>query len=139
MVKVVLKSDRERPGWLVFGDVDYQVGGSHRRISSRSHVWRPPTDVYETEDAVVVRVEIPGMREADFSIFLEDRNLIISGVRPDRPERRAYQQMEIHFGEFRTDIALHSPVDTDTVEAEYDDGFLRLVLPKTKPRHIKIE
>ena len=68
----------------------------------RSNVWSPPTNVYETEEAYVVRVEIAGMREEDFEILLENNTLLISGSRPDLTERRAYQQMEIRFGKFST-------------------------------------
>ena len=75
----------------------------------RPHVWRPPTDVYETEDAIVVRVEIAGMREADFTVALVERSLLIRGVRQDLTERRAYYQMEIPFGEFSTEVELPRP------------------------------
>ena len=61
----------------------------------RSGVWSPPTDVYEAEDAYIVRVELAGMSESDFEITLEDGFLNISGTRPDIPERRAYQQLSL--------------------------------------------
>lgn len=104
----------------------------------RSSAWSPPTDVYETEDAYVVRVEVAGMREADFEIMLENDFLQISGTRPDIPERRAYQQMEIRFGRFFTAVGLPSSVDIDASRAEYDDGFLTVVLPKIKPVMVKV-
>lgn len=115
------------------------AGSSHWRMSLRSHVWRPPTDVYETEVEIVVRVEIAGMKEDDFTIELNDRYLSIRGVRPDIPERRAYHQMEIRFGEFNTEVELPSAVIADGVEAVYRDGFLRVVLPKARARKIQIE
>lgn len=108
------------------------------RIATRPHIWRPPTDVYETEEAIIVRVEIAGMREADFSIQLIERNLQIRGVRQDVPERRSYHQMEIPFGEFSSEVDLLAPVAVDQIEAVYRDGFLRVVLPKARPQQIKI-
>jgi HSP20 family protein len=99
----------------------------------QSSIWSPPTDVYETDDAYTVRVEIAGMREDDFEVVVENNMLLISGSRPDILERRAYQQMEIRFGKFATAIGLPSPIDVDHAVAQYADGFLAITLPKTKP------
>jgi HSP20 family protein len=97
---------------------------------AQSHVWSPPTDLYETDDKYVVRVEIAGLRDQDFSVTLDNNYLVISGSRPDVLERRAYHQMEIRFGEFSTVVALPSQVDPDQTIAEYSDGFLVVTLPK---------
>ncbi len=105
----------------------------------QSSIWSPPTDVYETDDAYAVRVEIAGMREDDFEVAMENNVLLISGNRPDIPERRAYHQMEIRFGKFATAIGLPSPVDVDHAIARYADGFLTITLPKSKPNQIKVE
>ena len=111
----------------------------HLRIVSRPRPWRPSTDVYETETAIVVRVEVAGMRESDFSLSLVDRTLFIKGVRQDVNERRAYHQMEIQFGEFSSEIELSSPIAVDQAEAVYRDGFLIIVLPKARPTQIKVK
>ncbi len=108
------------------------------RLHMRSHIWRPPTDVYEIEDALVVRVEIAGMRESDFAIYLDGRFLAIRGVRPDITERRAYHQMEIRFGEFATEVELPYQVVVDEIQATYTNGFLRILLPKAQSQHIDI-
>lgn len=105
----------------------------------RSSIWSPPTDEYETEDAYIVRVEIAGMREENFEIAIENSTLYISGSRPDKHERRAYQQMEIRFGKFATAVSLPGPVNADQTAAEYQDGFLTVTLPKQKPNQIKVE
>jgi HSP20 family protein len=102
------------------------------QIRAHSHVWSPLTDLYETEDKYVVRVEIAGLRDQDFSVTLDNNYLVISGSRPDVLERRAYHQMEIRFGEFSTVVALPSQVDPDQTVAEYSDGFLVVTLPKIK-------
>jgi len=109
------------------------------RLSMRTPAWRPPTDVYEWEETLVVRVEIAGMREQDFAIQLNGRILTIRGTRQDLPERRAYHQMEIRFGEFNIDLELPSHVDADQVQATYSDGFLRVQLPKARSRQIPIK
>jgi HSP20 family protein len=105
----------------------------------RSNAWSPPTDLYETEKAYVVRVEIAGMREDDFEILLENNTLLISGLRPDFTERRAYHQMEIRFGKFSTALNLPGPVNIEQARAEYKDGFLTVDLPKTTSNQNKVE
>jgi HSP20 family protein len=100
------------------------------QVHSQSHIWSPPTDVYETENAYVVRVEVAGMRQQDFSVQVENNFLKISGARADKPERRAYHQMELRFGEFSTVVALPGPVDVENSSAEYEDGFLMVTLLK---------
>jgi HSP20 family protein len=98
----------------------------------RSSIWSPPTDVYETEESYVVRVEVAGMRDEDFEVTIENNSLLVSGIRPDTSERRAFHQMEIRFGKFATAVGLPNPVDVDGSLAEYSDGFLTITLPKTK-------
>ncbi|MCS6909059.1 MAG: Hsp20/alpha crystallin family protein [Anaerolineales bacterium] len=107
--------------------------------SRRSHAWRPPTDIYETETAIVVQVELAGMRRENISIELQDRRLMIAGIRPhDRSVPRSYHQIEINFGEFRVDVELPTAVATAEIQAEYEDGFLRITLPKLQPRRLEI-
>ena len=105
----------------------------------RSGVWCPPTDVYETDENFVVRMEIAGMREEDFEVAMNNTLLTISGVRPGSNERCAYHQMEIGFGRF--DIAVEVPVavNGDTSTAEYRDGFLTITLPKANPKQQEAE
>lgn len=110
----------------------------HWRIVTRPHAWRPPTDVYETEHAIIVRIEIAGMKETEFSISMQERYLSVRGSRSDMPERRAYHQMEIPFGEFEVEFELPVPVIIGQVEANYRDGFLRITLPKARATHISI-
>jgi HSP20 family protein len=109
------------------------------RVSIHQHIWSPPTDVYETEEKYIIRVEIAGMDENDLSVKIDQNRLIISGFRPDFPETRAYHRMEIHFGEFSTEVEFPGPVEIDHVEADYQNGFLRIVLPKAQAKRIPIE
>jgi HSP20 family protein len=104
-----------------------------------SSVWSPPTDVYETDVDFVVRVEVAGIRETDLDVSFENGILTIDGVRPDVTERRAYHQMEIHFGKFSTAIGVPGPIDLDSSIAEYKDGFLIVRMPKAKLSNVKIE
>jgi HSP20 family protein len=139
MDELELKSEPLQPRWYSTDEFESLKEGAHRwRNGVRSHIWRPATDVYETVDSIVVRVEIAGMREEDFSISLTGNQLSVRGNRPDIQERRAYQQMEIFFGEFLTEVELPGPVLSDQVLAEYNAGFLRLVFPKEQPKNIQI-
>jgi len=115
-------------------------GVTSPRSGRNGTVWIPPTDLYETEDALIVQAEIAGVQQADIAVSLFDRRLIISGVRADHgPLRRAYHQLQIHFGEFRAEVELPLAVDEAGVDAEYSDGLLRVVLPKLKAQRVDIQ
>jgi len=140
MEDIYVSPDSMRRVWHISEDFQNPLTDTSRwRIISRPHAWRPPTDVYETEDALVIRVEVAGMRESDFTISLVERSLTIRGVRQDTSERRAYHQLEIAFGEFSTELELPYTVISEKVEASYRDGFLRITLPIAQPKHIKVE
>ena len=100
--------------------------------------WRPPTDVYETDEAVIVRVEIAGMRDADFVVTLHDQLLMISGQRADPAPKVAYHQLEVRYGEFRTEVYLHWAVEPTDISAVYQDGFLIITLPKARVRQVRV-
>lgn len=103
----------------------------HRLPARQRCLWCPPTDVYETPSAAVVKVEIAGVDEDDFNISFADNTLTVAGVRRDREkEQRAYQQMEIWSGPFRTQVYIPWRVEADAIEAHYTDGFLVVRLPK---------
>ena len=107
-------------------------------VVRHAHAWRPPTDVYETDENVVVRVEVAGMKETDLSVSLTDRVLIITGVRQDPSPKVAYHQMEIRYGDFRTEVFLHWAVEQENIVATYSDGFLQVMLPKAGARRVPV-
>jgi HSP20 family protein len=101
-------------------------------------VWRPPTDVYETDDSVVVVVEIAGLSEGDYAVTLSGRMLLISGERHDPAEKLAYQQMEIRHGRFRTQVHLPWALEPQGQRASYANGFLKVVLSKAQVRRVPV-
>ncbi len=105
----------------------------------RSSVWNPPTDVYETDGNLVIKVEVAGMRDEDFEVAVEKNILIITGHRPDANERRAYHQMEIMSGKFEIAFRLPVHIDIENAVAEYKDGFLVIVFPKMNPQSNEVE
>ncbi len=103
-------------------------------------VWVPPTDVYETESSLTVKVEVAGMQEDDFEVVVEEQILMIRGIRgTDQNERRAYHQMEIRSGKFEMAIGLPSGIDLDAASAEYTQGFLTIIFPKMQAKQIEVE
>jgi HSP20 family protein len=102
-------------------------------------VWRPPTDVYETDDSAVVIVEIAGLAGGDFDISLDGRMLVVSGERHDPAAKLAYQQMEIRYGRFRTEVHLPWALDSSGQTAVYEDGLLRITLRKAQSRRVPVK
>lgn len=113
-------------------------GPSGWAVAQHTHAWRPPTDVFETAEAVVVRIEVPGVRESDFNVSLTERLLVITGFRQDPSPKVAYHQMEVRFGEFRSEVYLHWAIDNANIQAVYENGFLQVILPKVRKRQIHI-
>jgi HSP20 family protein len=111
------------------------VYGRQWSLSYQGRTWRPPTDVYETADAVVVKLEVAGMSEEDFDIAFVDGNLLIRGIRHDPTEKLGYHQMEISYGEFRVEVYLPVPILPDRIAATYQNGFLLVSLPKEHRRY----
>jgi HSP20 family protein len=140
MVRVTSKLDPKRTEPKSFSEMRASGNDSLPwRLIVHTPAWRPPTDVFETDEAFIVRVEIAGMKEDDFLIELDQNALSIHGLRSDLPERRAYHQMEIYFGEFRIEMELPRPVIASQVQADYENGFLRVTLPKERPLQVRIE
>jgi HSP20 family protein len=101
--------------------------------------WSPPTDLYETETEYVVTMELAGMRDGSCEVVFDNGVLTIAGRRQDTTGRRAYHQMEIHFGRFLTSVRLPGPIDLDHAQAEYKDGFLVVRMPRAKNVDVKVE
>ncbi len=106
----------------------------------RGDVWQPPTDVYETERDIVIKVSLPGVRADDVRVNCNGEVISIRGVRrgPDRDTVRTYHQMEIRNGYFERRIAIHKPFDPRKAHGEYRDGFLFVFIPKAPEpvRHV---
>ncbi len=100
--------------------------------------WRPSLEVYETGDALVVCAEIAGMDEGQLDVVIDGELLAIRGERPDpdHSDRRAYHEARIPYGAFGADVYIPFPVDPERTQAEYRNGFLRIVLPRTAARTI---
>lgn len=114
------------------------VTGSRPLSRSNIGVWRPPVEVYESEAALVVTLEIPGVREEDLDVTVEDAILRISGLRhnPSVNQKRTYHEMGIAYGPFEAAVFLPFAVLLDDVMAVYENGFLRVTLPRAQATRI---
>lgn len=137
MVDVVLKIQPIKASQNVMHSL--QRARSSWQYLSGSHTWVPPTDVYEMDDAIHVRVEIAGMRDGELSVTLDEDVVLIEGNRPSPNQDCAYHQLEIGYGKFQSGVKLQSPINPEEAQAAYQDGFLFLKLPKDKPHHVEIK
>lgn len=109
------------------------------RVSYHSNLYRPPVDVVESSADFLVRIEIAGVEEKDFSVDYDRNRLLVNGIRHDPYKNRSFHQMEIHFGEFQIEILINQPISRDEIKAEYRNGFLEVSLPKAAPHDIVIK
>lgn len=108
-------------------------------VAQRQHQrWRPPVEVYETEDALIVATEIAGISDKDLNVVIENDVLSIRGERTDDRggERRSYRETGIAYGPFGVDVFIPFSVDADRAEADYANGILRIRLPRSSARTI---
>jgi HSP20 family protein len=111
-------------------------------VSTRS--WAPPVDIYETEDAIVLKAELPGIDPKDVEVRVEDNTLYLKGERNYEKEvkEQNYHRIERSYGSFARSFTLPNSISAEKVKAEYKDGLLTLTMPKreeAKPKTIKID
>lgn len=118
----------------IFGELTSRLSGDR---------WQPAIDVFETEKAIVVRVELAGVRRGDVQVSVDGDVLRIRGVRrsPSESDVELLHRMEIAFGPFERSLSIPIPFEREQVAAHLADGFLRVTLPKRLPakRQIEIE
>ncbi len=103
----------------------------------------PPVDIYEDEQKLVLKLEVPGVKQEDLDIQVENRTLTVRGERKFANEEKQenFHRVEHRYGTFARTFTLPSTVDPENVQATYDAGVLTLSLskkPEAKPRQIKI-
>jgi HSP20 family protein len=105
--------------------------------------WVPPMDLVEADDHFVLKADLPGLREGEVNIEVQDGTLTISGERQAEHEQRekGWYRIERAFGSFNRSLTLPDGVDPDRIEASFSDGVLEVRIPKPeerKPRRISI-
>src|SRR5579864_2054767 len=114
-----------------------------RDESLTSSSFAPAVDVYEDEHHITLKVEVPGIDEKDIDIRLENNVLTVHGERKIEKEEKEenFRRIERQYGSFTRTFTLPSTVDAERIQADYDKGILKIVLPKkaeAKPKSIKV-
>lgn len=118
-------------------------GPEGRDESLTTSQFAPPVDVYEDEHNVVLKVEVPGIDEKDIDVRVENNVLTVHGERKVEKEEKEenFRRIERQYGSFTRTFSLPSTVDAERIQADYDKGILKIVLPKkaeAKPKQIKV-
>ena len=118
-------------------------GGTGEEAGWGVRTWAPPVDIYETDDALILKAELPGVSKDDVSIEIHQNTLILRGQRKHEAEVKEdnYHRVERAYGTFQRSFMLPTLVDQEHVQATYHDGVLELRLPKSeaaKPKRIAI-
>lgn len=125
----------------LFNDTFAHAFGDQQELSPRA--WVPPVDIYQTEEGLVLKAELPGVNPDDVEIRVEDNTLHLKGERKfekDVKEENLHR-VERSYGTFARSFALPNSIDPDKVRAEYNGGVLTLTMPtreEAKPKTIKI-
>ena len=115
--------------------------GEEREMISGS--WYPNVDIHENDKELVLTAELPGVDEKDIDIETEGNTLIIKGKREMEKETKEedYHRIERSYGSFYRSFSLPSNVYLDKIKAEYNDGVLRITMPKKaelKPKKVNV-
>jgi HSP20 family protein len=121
---------------------DMPFGSNSNRLGQLFTGWSPALDLYESADHFVAVVELPGMRKDVIDISLHDGTLTVSGERKrESTNGETAQRTERYVGTFRRSITLPTRVDAGKVSATYENGILKVTLPKAeeaKPKQIQV-
>ncbi len=117
--------------------LDYLLDASRSTAVNVRGEWRPPVDAYQTENDLLVIVELAGMDEDDIEVILFEDVLVVKGEREPALSTGAeltWYEAGIRYGKFRAEVFLPARVDAEHVQAEYQNGFLSVRLPKVSVR-----
>jgi HSP20 family protein len=108
-----------------------------------SRPWSPAVDIYETENELVLKADLPDVDQDKIDVRVENQTLSISGDRVFEKEEsnKGYHRIERGYGHFTRSFAIPQMFDTEKVDAVYKNGLLRVTLPKketAKPKQIKV-
>ncbi|HXQ37951.1 MAG TPA: Hsp20/alpha crystallin family protein [Anaerolineales bacterium] len=121
---------------------DFNRGNSENELVSTS-AFVPPVDIYEDDHKIVLKLEVPGMKQDDLDIQLENNTLTVRGERKFEKEEKEenFHRIERRYGSFYRAFTIPNTVNPDSVKADYDAGVLRIQLEKraeAKPKQIKV-
>ena len=128
----------------LFNQAFGQALGSEGQEDLSNRMWAPAVDIYESEQNLVVKTELPGIDPKDVEVRIENQTLFIRGERKFERDvkEQSYHRVERSYGSFARSFTLPNTVNPEHVKAEYKDGVLTLTLAKreeAKPKTIKIQ
>ncbi len=99
----------------------------------------PPVDLFEDEEALYIRAELPGVRREDIVLDFTEGVITLSGKKPFSRENQneSYHMIERQYGSFRRSFSISHPVDSQGIQARFDAGVLEVVFPKIKDDTIR--
>jgi HSP20 family protein len=114
-----------------------------REAATLGSAWAPPVDVFENADAIKIMAELPGVKVEDVKISLENNRLTLRGEKKQIAEETTEKvhRYERAYGAFERTFTLPGIVDSERIQATYQDGILTVTLPKAeraKPREIPV-
>jgi HSP20 family protein len=114
-----------------------------RTDNSALTAWAPAVDIYETENELVLKADLPAVEEKDLDVRIENNMLTIRGERKfeQNVNEDNYLRVERTYGSFSRSFSLPNTVNTEAIKAEYKNGVLSIELPKraeSKPKQVKI-
>ena len=117
--------------------------GDAREEALTTSTFAPPVDVYEDEHNITLKFEVPGIDEKDIDVRIENNMLTVHGERKFEKEEKEenFRRVERQYGSFTRSFTLPNTVDTESVQAHYDKGVLKVQLAKkaeAKPKQIKV-
>jgi HSP20 family protein len=120
------------------------LAGEEREFLPMKGEWMPALDVSETKDSLIIKAEVPGMEPKDIDISLSGDLLTIKGEKKQKTEEKkeSFHRIETRYGAFSRTIRVPVSVNSDKIEASYDKGVLKIVLPKKeeiKAKQIEIK
>jgi HSP20 family protein len=132
-----LQSDMARMMNTFFGSSPFADSGNG------ASTWLPPVDITESDDALLLSFDLPGLNENEIQVELDDNVLTVSGERRRTSEVKQddYFRYERRFGAFSRSVALPAGVKDDQIEASYENGVLEVRVPKPeehKPKRIQV-
>jgi HSP20 family protein len=106
--------------------------------------WSPSVDIYETDNELVVKADLPEVELKNIDVRMENQTLTIAGERKfeKKDSAKGYHRIERSYGNFVRSFAVPSSFDTDKINASFHNGVLTVTLPKkeaAKPRQVKVE
>ena len=121
-----------------------QSFGQSSQTGAALNTWTPAVDVYEDENAFLIKVDLPEINKEDVKVNLNENVLALTGERRFEHEdkREGYHRVERTYGQFYRSFTLPPNVNTEAISAEFRDGVLRLTLPKreeAKPKQIEVK